>query len=50
MPSTTLNKRQPPTTWRCSMTTTTCRCLPLPRFPASSIRPCSARPGWLPRP
>ena len=31
---------------RCSMTTTTCRC----RFPASSIRPCSARPGWLPRP
>ena len=28
------------------MTTTTCRC----RFPASSIRPCSARPGWLPRP
>jgi hypothetical protein len=30
----------------CSMTTTTCR------FPflASSIRPCSARPGWLPRP
>ena len=26
--------------------TTTCRC----RFPASSTRPCSARPGWLPRP
>ena len=30
-------------TSRCSMTTT-CRC----RFPASSTRPCSARPGWLP--
>ncbi len=35
---------RPRPTWRCSMTTTTCR-LPLL---ASSIRPCSARPGWLP--
>jgi hypothetical protein len=36
----------PQPTSGCSMTTTTCR------FPflASSIRPCSARPGWLPRP
>ena len=30
------------TTWSCSMTTTW-----RSRFPASSTRPCSARPGWL---
>ncbi len=40
------NHSPPATTWRCSMTTTTCRC----RFLASSTRPCSARSGWLPRP
>ncbi|SUH13488.1 conjugal transfer protein [Salmonella enterica subsp. enterica] len=35
---------RPRPTWRCSMTTTTCR------FPflASLIRPCSAWPGWRP--
>jgi type IV secretion system protein VirD4 len=43
-PNTAPNRSPPAMTWRCSMTTTTCRC----RFPASSTRPCSARPGWLP--
>lgn len=38
------NRSTRPATCRCSMTTTCCH------FPASLIRPCSARPGWLPRP
>src|SRR5690606_21279747 len=43
-PNTAPSRSPQATTWRCSMTTTTCRC----RFPASSTKPCSARPGWLP--